>query len=1103
MDKADPVEGPERQQPIQSVGCVNDNHPAPALAALRSEFPGCSASAIEAAAQRLTSRSFEAGDILIQINEPGDCAYLLLRGALQVYGRGQDNRLISIATLNTPGRLFGEQALLPGRKHRNATVIALTDCHVAELPRPVFETLIQADRSSHERLRQRGCHELHDRLQRLGIGLDASLFPDISTSSMQLPAGDVLLPAGKVPDCAYSLVAGQLNLRPAAGGEPVVILGPGSLVGLQDLIAQQPCTLEAVAATALEVLPISHERLKRLQGCAVDALSSNLQALIALPGLGRLYRSRYRIDGEQAVISDYTELPGGALRVLQVPGRRRVEATRSITAATASRPWRSPDGTSELLVEISSNRLLGLATHQDWPQLSDAMTLLLQDIPLTELQLKGFAANGQLLLEAPEERVETGSQMVCACTGTTGTALREATRRCNSLVELQTHTAAGTVCGGCLNRLSLFLDQTPDVRLCRRQLEPLASGSLKVMLVPSDPQPLPPWKAGEHLLVEALIDGRWVGRNYTLTGGDHSHYELGVKREPGGILSNWLATADRRELLRVSPPQGNLTPDPDDPRPLLYLVAGIGVTPAVAAVRRLHQQRSIAVAYCFRGEDTAAFLDELREAAATGAIDLHEHDSSRHGRLQAAHWLDRLSTTLTGATEAVVCGPPGFNRMWEELLSPLRQLQVRVESFSASGNGHAASQDPGTWRLSPPELAERRRSKEQQFGACPRPVLVNETCPMEEARSFLDSFRREVAPELNLDERLNEVRAELQQRGQWHLSHAELRHGTRMAWRQAERCVGRLYWQGLELFDRRPLRNAAEIAEALFAHLRFAFNDGDLRPAISVFDPGDPGRPGPRIWNPQLLRYAGYRTASGRQIGDPAQNALTARLIELGWQPSGDPFELLPLVIETADEGPRLFPLPPDCRREIMIRHPRHPWLDALQLRWYAVPAVSDMALDVGGNLFRLAPFNGWYLDTEIAARNFSDRNRFNLLPRIAEGLGLDLTDERSLWRDHAQLVLVEAVLHSFSEARVRLSDHHTIGHEFLEFCRAEQSQGRDPQAEWSWVVPPMSGSLNVLYQESFANQAFKPAYVPQPPAWMQTSTSNPGHSPARCPFSG
>ncbi|MFM8604174.1 MAG: nitric oxide synthase oxygenase, partial [Cyanobium sp.] len=704
-------------------------------------------------------------------------------------------------------------------------------------------------------------------------------------------------------------------------------------------------------------------------------------------------------------------------------------------------------------------------------------------------------------------------QVVCACTGASGTRLREIGRSCSDLAELQRRTAAGTVCGGCLNRLPLFVQQPPQARLCRIAQAPLAAGALRLRLVPLDADPLPPWRVGEHLLVEALIEGRWVGRSYTLTGGDGGHYELGVKREPGGLLSGWLADAGPGALVRIGAPQGQLLPDPADPRPLRHLVAGIGITPAIAALRQLAARRRLLIGNTFRGEPAAAYLEELRSAALQGSITLLEHDSAQHGRLEPQAWLEPLAPWLQAPLEVVICGPEAFNRRWSEALARFPALQVRIESFRAAAGHDGDAQEPGAWRLSGEDLAARRHGLEERFGPPPPPVTVEVSAPLDEARSFLDSYRREQAADLDLEARLAAVEGELLEQGRWHPSHAELRFGASLAWRQAERCVGRLYWQGLELFDRRDLRSADAMAEAMFEHLRHAFNNGDLRPAISVFDPGEPGRPGPRIWNPQLLRYAGYRGSGGRQVGDPAQNALTARIMELGWRPEGGDFELLPLVIETSAEGPRLFPLPPDCRREVLLRHPRHAWLEELGLRWYAVPAVSDMALDLGGMLFRLAPFNGWYLDTEIAARNLSDANRYNLLPRIAEGLGLDLADERGLWRDHAQLVLAEAVLHSFDQAGVKISDHHAVGHEFLEFCRAEQSQGREPQAEWSWVVPPMAGSLNVLYQEPFSNRAFKPAFVIQPPVWQVAS---PGPRPSasgspeaavpkggsRCPFS-
>lgn len=58
----------------------------------------------------------------------------------------------------------------------------------------------------------------------------------------------------------------------------------------------------------------------------------------------------------------------------------------------------------------------------------------------------------------------------------------------------------------------------------------------------------------------------------------------------------------------------------------------------------------------------------------------------------------------------------------------------------------------------------------------------------------------------------------------------------------------------------------------------------------------------------------------------------------------------------------------------------RYEWFAELDLRWYAVPAVSSMMFDCGGLQFTAAPFNGWYMSTEIGARDLCDVNRYNLL---------------------------------------------------------------------------------------------------------------------------
>ena len=58
----------------------------------------------------------------------------------------------------------------------------------------------------------------------------------------------------------------------------------------------------------------------------------------------------------------------------------------------------------------------------------------------------------------------------------------------------------------------------------------------------------------------------------------------------------------------------------------------------------------------------------------------------------------------------------------------------------------------------------------------------------------------------------------------------------------------------------------------------------------------------------------------------------------------------------------------------------RHEWFKDLGLKWYALPAVSSMLLEVGGLEFSACPFNGWYMGTEIGVRDFCDYQRYNIL---------------------------------------------------------------------------------------------------------------------------
>lgn len=351
--------------------------------------------------------------------------------------------------------------------------------------------------------------------------------------------------------------------------------------------------------------------------------------------------------------------------------------------------------------------------------------------------------------------------------------------------------------------------------------------------------------------------------------------------------------------------------------------------------------------------------------------------------------------------------------------------------------------------------------------------------------------------------RLAQIETQIGAHGFYTQSYEELLHGSRLAWRNSVRCVGRKYWASLQLRDCRHLESADEIFAAVVEHLVVSTNEGRIVPTITVFRQAPVEGRGIRIWNEQLIRYAGYRLPDGKVIGDPRQVEFTEAVRRLGWPGGpGTAFDMLPLVIETPSEGPRLFEIPRSAVLEVEISHPEHLWFAELGLRWHALPAIANMTLEVGGIRYTGAPFSGWYMLTEIAARNFADEERYNMLPVIGEKLGLDTHSNRSLWVDRALLELNIAVLHSYRKAGVNIVDHHTSAQHFLEFENREAERGRPTYADWAWIVPPVAGSTTRIFHRSYQNIELRPNFFPQPPAWRDEGIlSREGAGTGGCPM--
>ena len=342
----------------------------------------------------------------------------------------------------------------------------------------------------------------------------------------------------------------------------------------------------------------------------------------------------------------------------------------------------------------------------------------------------------------------------------------------------------------------------------------------------------------------------------------------------------------------------------------------------------------------------------------------------------------------------------------------------------------------------------------------------------EQTIQFLKLFKNEINQS---DDWLQNRISQVESKGEYIPTTEELTYGARVAWRNSNKCIGRFFWKTLHVFNERHLTDEREIFEAVLRHIRFATNGGKILPTMTVFETRRV-----RFWNHQIIRYAGYETDDGI-VGDPDSLAFTKKCLELGWKGEFTHFDLLPVVIQVDGREPVFFELPKEDVLEVELEHPDYPNFRELALKWYAVPIIANMKFSIGGIDFEACPFNGWYMGTEIGARNLGDDYRYNKCADVAKVMGVSTASAATLWKDKALIELNVAVLHSFKRDKVTIVDHHTAAQQFKLFQNQEVEAGREVTGNWAWLVPPISGSASHVFHEPIRNEYKYPNYFYQP----------------------
>lgn len=122
-------------------------------------------------------------------------------------------------------------------------------------------------------------------------------------------------------------------------------------------------------------------------------------------------------------------------------------------------------------------------------------------------------------------------------------------------------------------------------------------------------------QCGQYLGIRLLVDGQDVRRNYSISNSpDGVCYRISVKREAGGVVSNYLHDqVEEGAELEVFAPSGEFVLD-GSRQALVFITAGVGITPAISMVEQARANgREITFIHFARNAAVHAFKDWLAE----------------------------------------------------------------------------------------------------------------------------------------------------------------------------------------------------------------------------------------------------------------------------------------------------------------------------------------------------------------------------------------------------------------------------------------------------------------------------------------------------------
>lgn len=253
-----------------------------------------------------------------------------------------------------------------------------------------------------------------------------------------------------------------------------------------------------------------------------------------------------------------------------------------------------------------ANSLLMYAKHIDeLEQLQDLITLVTHKHASLQIQPDQYAIVGTCLLRAIQEVLgpDLATAEVVAAWESAYVSLANLLSQTEESLYQRTEQTDGGWRG---ERLFYVADKVQESSI-------ITSFYLK----PVDGKPVLRHQAGQYLGFRFIFSQGEQRRNYSLSApANGQSYRISVKREPGGLVSNYLHdTVQVGDELRVFPPFGHFTLQSTQ-RPIVLLSAGVGITPMIPLLEEaLGTGQDVVFVHAAQNHDVDPFYNWLYEQA--------------------------------------------------------------------------------------------------------------------------------------------------------------------------------------------------------------------------------------------------------------------------------------------------------------------------------------------------------------------------------------------------------------------------------------------------------------------------------------------------------